>query len=54
MGGFVKTPCYDANRLHYGHVIEGPAIVEEAKTTVVVPRGAELTVDAYGNYVVRR
>ena len=54
MGGFVKTPCYDANRLHYGHVIEGPAIVEETKTTVVVPQGAELTVDAYGNYVVRR
>ncbi|MGW8181379.1 MAG: hypothetical protein ACWGQW_21840, partial [bacterium] len=54
MGGFLQTPCYDANRLHYGHVIEGLAIVEETKTTVVVPQGAELTVDAYGNYVVRR
>lgn len=54
MGGFIQTPCYDANRLKHGNMITGPAIVEETKTTVVVPKGAELTVDAYGNYIVRR
>jgi len=35
-------------------VITGPAIVEEAKTTIVVPQGAELFVDPYENYIVRR
>jgi N-methylhydantoinase A len=54
LGGFVETPCYNADLLLHGNVIEGPAIVEETKTTVVVPRGAELTVDAYENYIIRR
>jgi N-methylhydantoinase A len=54
MGGFIQTPCYDANRLKHGNVITGPAIVEETKTTVVVPKGAELTIDPYGNYIIRR
>ena len=54
LGGFVETPCYDADRLRHGNVITGPAIIEEAKTTIVVPQGAELTVDAYENYIIRR
>jgi len=54
LGGFVETPCYHADQLRHGNVITGPAIVEEAKTTVLVPKGAELTVDAYENYVIRR
>jgi N-methylhydantoinase A len=51
-GSFEETPCYDADLLRHGHRIEGPAIVEETKTTVVLPPGAELTVDAYENYLV--
>ena len=51
---FEETPCYDGDRLRHGNMVAGPAIVEETKTTVVVPQGAELTVDAYGNYLVRR
>jgi N-methylhydantoinase A len=54
MGGFIQTLCYDANRLKHGNVITGPAIIEETKTTVVLPKGAKLTVDAYGNYMIRR
>jgi N-methylhydantoinase A len=53
-GGFVETPCYDADRLRHGNVIAGPAIVEDTKTTVVLPSGATLNVDAYENYMVRR
>jgi N-methylhydantoinase A len=49
---YEETPCYDADRLLHGNVIFGPAIVEDAKTTVVVPQGAELTVDAYTNYLI--
>jgi N-methylhydantoinase A len=54
LGGFIETPCYDADRLKYGNMIEGPAIVEDPTTTIVVPKGAELTVDAYHNYLIRR
>jgi len=54
LGGFVETPCYDGDRLRYGNIIMGPAIIEETNTTVVVPPAAELTVDVYGNYIIRR
>jgi N-methylhydantoinase A len=50
-GGFVATPCYDGDRLSPGNVIKGPAIIEETKTTVVVPPGGRIEVDIYGNYV---
>jgi N-methylhydantoinase A len=52
-GGFVdKTPCYDGGRIVPGNVIIGPAIVEEATTTVVIPPGCEAMVDAFNNYLV--
>lgn len=49
---FVDTPCYDGDKLHHGNVVAGPAIIEEKKTTVVIPPGCEATVDAYDNYLV--
>ena len=52
--GFVDTPCYESERLRHGNVIVGPAIIEAAKTTVVIPRAYRLQVDAYGNYKMRR
>jgi N-methylhydantoinase A len=52
LGRFEETRCYDADLLRHGNTISGPAIIEETKTTVVVPRGAELTVDAYENYLI--
>ena len=51
-GGFVETPCYDGAKIAPGHVIAGPAIVEEATTTVVIPPGCEAVVDAFDNYLV--
>ena len=53
-GGFIETDCYDGDLLQPGHVIAGPAVVEETKTTVVVSRGYRLNVDTYGNYMMRR
>lgn len=53
LGGFVETPCFDADRLRHGNTIMGPAIVEDKKTTVVVPPSTELTVDTYENYLLR-
>ncbi len=44
-GGFVATPCFDADLLHHGNVIGGPGIIEAKTTTVVIPPGYKLTVD---------
>jgi len=51
---WVDTPCYDGGRMLAGHVLPGPAIVEEKATTVVVPQGFTATVDAAGTYLLRR
>jgi N-methylhydantoinase A len=51
---WVDTPCYDGERMLAGHVLSGPAIVEEKATTVVVPKGFTATVDAAGTYLLRR
>ncbi|MFM1987208.1 MAG: hypothetical protein RJA99_165 [Pseudomonadota bacterium] len=51
-GGFVDTPVYDRYRLAPGMAFDGPAIVEERESTVVVPQGAHATVDARGNLVI--
>lgn len=49
--GFVETTIYDGDKLNAGNVIEGPCIIEERMTNVVVPPGFKLEVDNYGNYV---
>lgn len=43
---------YDRYRLRPGHVVEGPALVEERETTVLVGPGARLEVDRYGILVM--
>jgi N-methylhydantoinase A len=53
-GKYIETPCYDSERLKHGNQIIGPAIIEETKTTVVIPRDYRLYVDPYGNYLMRR
>jgi N-methylhydantoinase A len=52
--GFEQTPCYAGELLKHGNVVAGPAIIEEAKTTLLVPANYRLTVDAYGNFLMRR
>jgi N-methylhydantoinase A len=51
-GGWIDTAVYDRSRLHRGAAFSGPAIVEQADSTTVVPPGAEATVDAFGNLIV--
>ena len=49
---FVSTPVYDHYALPQGVEIKGPAIVEQAESTVVVgPRGTA-HVDARGNLIM--
>lgn len=51
-GGFVDTPVYARPTLGSGASISGPAIVEEAESTVVLLPGSCANVDRYGNILV--
>lgn len=46
------TPVFEWTSLQTGQQVAGPAIIESAFTTVVVPGGAKARVDAYGNVVI--
>jgi N-methylhydantoinase A len=46
------TPVWDGRRLPISATLVGPAIVELANTTIVVPRDFTLDVDAHGAFAV--
>jgi len=48
----VEAPIYERASLPAGTVLAGPAIVEEASSTLLVPPGAKATVDRAGNIIV--
>lgn len=52
-GMFHETKIYDRLGLAVGSVIKGPAILEQADTTIFVDPGLTATVDNYGNLVMR-
>ena len=51
--GFAEVPVYDRYALADGDAFEGPAIVEERESTVVIGAGARAQVDGWGNMIVR-
>lgn len=50
--GFVKSKVYDRERISVGERIQGPAIVEEMDSTIVVNPGQSVEVDSYGNVLI--
>ncbi|HLG70452.1 MAG TPA: hydantoinase/oxoprolinase family protein [Chloroflexota bacterium] len=52
--GFADTPVYDRYQLAPGAAFEGPAIVEERESTVVVPPTWHASVDGLGCIVLSR
>ena len=50
--GWVDTPVYEGAHLHAGHVVRGPAVIDEHTTTVLVGCGDTLRVDASRNYAI--
>lgn len=50
--GYVPCPIYDRARLPVGARLEGPAVVEEADSTTVLPPGAAAEVDSWANLLV--
>lgn len=51
-GGEVATPRYDRAALPDGATIEGPAVIEDTWSTVVVPPGASLACQSSGSLVI--
>jgi N-methylhydantoinase A len=51
-GDFAETPIFERARLDAGAAIEGPAVVEQTDTTVLVPPGASARVDGYLNIII--
>lgn len=52
VGDRVETPVYHRSKLRAGHIIEGPAVIEQFDTTTFLLPGDRLRVDALGNLVV--
>jgi N-methylhydantoinase A len=51
-GDFVEATIYDRSLLRNGVELEGPAVVEQLDSTVVLPPGASARVDEYLNIVI--
>ena len=53
-GNVLKTPVYDGNKLSPGNLIDGPAVVEEDTTTLVIENGCFLELHKSGTYIIKR
>ena len=53
-GNSLKTPVYDGNKLSPGNLIDGPAVVEEDTTTLVIENGWFLELHKNGTYIIKR
>ncbi len=51
-GIFCEVKVYDASKLGIGATVEGPAILEQPTTTIVVSADFDMVVDSFGSYVV--
>ncbi|WP_421998550.1 hydantoinase/oxoprolinase family protein [Reyranella sp.] len=51
-GRWLDTPVYARERLPVGATIEGPAIVAQLDTTILIDPGATAVVDSVGNLVI--
>jgi N-methylhydantoinase A len=52
VGDFTDTPIYDRELLAAGARIDGPAVIEQTDTTVLIPPGAQGRVDRRLNIVI--
>jgi N-methylhydantoinase A len=49
---FAQVPVYDGHRMHCGHRVAGPALIEQQTTAIVVSDGFDCVVDALGSFVL--
>jgi N-methylhydantoinase A len=48
----VETPTYSWDRMQPGHKLDGPALIDDSTTTVLVPAGFRCEVDPYRNLLL--
>lgn len=53
-GSRTRTPIYEGGALGAGAEINGPAVIEEVTTTIVIEPGWSATLDASGSYLITR
>jgi N-methylhydantoinase A len=51
-GGYAEVPVYERDALESGQIVAGPAVIQEASSTLVLPAGSRAKMDASGNIVV--
>lgn len=51
-GKTYSAPIYDRDRLNLNDDVEGPAVIEQSDTTIVVPPNGDGAVDQYGNFII--
>jgi N-methylhydantoinase A len=49
---WTRTPVYERKLIRPGKKIDGPAIIEEETSTVVIKKGQSASIDRYGNVVI--
>ena len=49
---FAEVPVYDGHRMRCGHRVEGPALIEQQTTAIVVSASYDCVVDALGSFVL--
>lgn len=50
--GFIRTPVYQRSKISVNTEIDGPAIVEQLDSTIVIPPGMHAKVDEFGNIIM--
>lgn len=50
--GALPATVYDGNKLEPGMTLRGPAIVQDASSSLVLPPGHLFSVDSYGNFII--
>jgi N-methylhydantoinase A len=51
-GGFVDTAVHKRLSMRPGQRVDGPAIIEEAESTTILPPGTSASLSAHGNLVI--
>lgn len=52
MDEFAEIPVYDGDKLAHGNRVQGPALIEQATTTVLIPDEYDVECDALGSFVL--
>lgn len=50
--GWVDTPIYDRESMPTGHLLSGPAIIEEKAAVTLIEQGQTIHADIYGNLII--